>query len=238
MSPAQKPVAAWGDPKAMVAELRSLLEAAGDAERSTQMATYMKDQFLFFGVPTPKRRAIAKPTLAMGKGASANELMDFADLCWAQPEREFQYVAHDLLRKWAGTLTAKSLPRVEALIRTKSWWDTVDALAAWTVGVIVRTDPSLAKTMDIWIDDADFWIARTAILHQLSYKEHTDADRLFAYADKRAADTEFFIRKALGWALRQYARVDPAAVYAYVDSRGDTLCALTRREALKHRDRS
>ncbi len=126
------------------------------------------------------------------------------------------------------------MPRVERLIRTKSWWDTVDVLAGHVVGPLVARNPGLTATIDAWIDDADFWIVRTAILHQLGYGADTDADRLFGYVDRRCSDTEFFIRKACGWALRQYARTDPEAVRAFVLDRGDRLSGLTRREALKH----
>jgi 3-methyladenine DNA glycosylase AlkD len=228
--------AVW-DMDTLLADLRHQLQEAADPQRATEMAAYLKDQFMFFGVATPARRALAKPTLALGREATGDQLLSFAEACWDQPEREFQYIAHDLLRKWAPSLDAELLGRVEALIRTKSWWDTIDALAAWTVGPMVRHEPRLAEQMDIWIDDADFWIARSAILHQLSFKTHTDADRLFSYAEARAQDQEFFIRKAIGWALRQYARVDPDEVYRFVDARTHVLSALTQREALKHRDR-
>ena len=102
------------------------------------------------------------------------------------------------------------------------------------VGPMVAADATLSATLDRWIDDEDHWIARTAILHQLKYRERTDADRLFRYIDRRASDTEFFLRKAAGWALREYAKTDPDAVRAYVDDCGDRLSGLTRREALKH----
>jgi 3-methyladenine DNA glycosylase AlkD len=144
-----------------------------------------------------------------------------------------QYVAADALRRHQQKLTPGDLAAVAELITTKPWWDTVDALATHVVGPLVLRHRELAEVMDRWITSEDIWLARTAILHQLLYKEQTDVTRLFAYADERAADTEFFIRKALGWALRQYARVDPAAVRAYVASREDSLSGLTRREALK-----
>jgi 3-methyladenine DNA glycosylase AlkD len=131
-------------------------------------------------------------------------------------------------------LTPAELPRLERLVRSKAWWDTVDALAAHVVGALVARHPELAATMDRWIEDDDIWIARTAILHQLAWKDRTDADRLFAYVDRRCGDRAFFIRKACGWALRQHAAVDPDAVREYVASRGDRLSGLTRREATKH----
>jgi 3-methyladenine DNA glycosylase AlkD len=145
-----------------------------------------------------------------------------------------QYVAADALRKHHRALEAAHLARLKGLIVDKSWWDTVDSLATHSVGPLVSRNPELATVMDDWIGSDDIWLARTAILHQLSFKGSTDADRLFAYADRRAADTEFFIRKAIGWALRQYARTDPDAVRSFVASRESRLSNLTKREALKH----
>ncbi len=217
-----------------VAELRSALNAVADAEKAPAMTAYMKDRFPFLGVTTPERRAAAKPFLASGRNATADELLDVADELWAQPEREFQYVACDLLRRWVRSLDASSLTRIEALIRSKSWWDTVDALAINVVGPIVSADRGLSSAMDRWIDDDDIWIARTAILHQLKYRDETDNARLFTHIDGRAGDTEFFIRKAAGWALREYAKTDPDAVRAFVDARRDRLSGLTIREATKH----
>ena len=102
------------------------------------------------------------------------------------------------------------------MILAKSWWDTVDALASPTVGALVRSAPTLVEVMDEWVERDDIWIARTAIIHQLRFGADTDADRLFAYCLRRSADSEFFIRKAIGWALRQYGRTDPDAVRAFV----------------------
>ena len=161
-------------------------------------------------------------------------MLDAADTCWAQPEREFQYTAVDLLQRWVATLDADSVPRIERLIRDKSWWDTVDAIAAHVIGPLVSGHPALTATMDAWVDDPDIWIARTAVLHQLTAGADTDLDRLFDFVDRRCRDTEFFMRKACGWALRNAARQHPDAVRAYVLARGDQLSGLTRREALKH----
>ena len=214
--------------------LTNALEAAADSAKIEQMEAYMRNQFTFLGVTSPLRRAAAKPLLAAGKGSSPDELLDVADQLWELPAREYQYTGMDLLRKYAKTFEPHHLPRVEALIRRKSWWDTIDSLAPWTVGTMVKNHPELAEVMDLWIIDANIWIARSAILHQLSYKESCDAERLFAYVDERAADTEFFIRKASGWALRQHARTDPDAVVSYIDRRAEDLSGLTKREALKH----
>ncbi len=215
-----------------VDDLRSALHAVAVPADAAPMAAYMKHRFPFLGVKTPERRRASKGVFAAARGASATELIEFADACWSEPEREFQYVGSDVLSRNCGRLVEHQIEDLRRLIATKSWWDTVDALASPTVGELVRSHPPLVATMDAWIDDQDFWIARTAILHQLRFGEATDAERLFAYCARRAADTEFFIRKAIGWALRQYARTDPDAVRRFVADH--ELSGLSRREALKH----
>lgn len=210
------------------------LRAVADPDKAPKMAAYMKDRFTFLGVTSPIRKAAQKPFLASAPNAHPDDVLNVADLCWEQDEREFQYVGSDLLRARAKTFRSADLSRLHALIINKSWWDTVDALAAHPVGTLVSRFPELADTMDIWIDDEDIWVARTAILHQLRYKDALDQERLFSYVEKRAADTEFFIRKALGWALRDYGRVAPDAVRNFVAKHEDELSGLTRREALKN----
>jgi 3-methyladenine DNA glycosylase AlkD len=121
---------------------------------------------------------------------------------------------------------------VERLVTTKSWWDTVDSLAKGGAGALVLRHPDLAATMDRWIDDGNIWLRRTAILHQLGFKERTDAARLFRYCALRAGEQEFFIRKALGWALREYSKVDAEAVRAFVSEHERELSGLSKREAL------
>ncbi len=197
------------------------------------MAAYMKDRFEFLGVVSPVRKDAQKSFIAASGGHTGSALFDLVDACWAEPEREFHYVGTDLLIRWVRLLASSDLSRVEQLIRTKSWWDTVDALAANVVGPMVATDPELAATMDRWVDDTDLWVARTALLHQLKFRSETDVDRLFGYAERRAPATEFFIRKAIGWSLREYAKTDPDPVRRFVADQGDRLSGLTRREALK-----
>jgi 3-methyladenine DNA glycosylase AlkD len=214
--------------------LRTALEAVADEERAEPMAHYLRDQFPFLGAQAPVLRRAAKPTLDAGRGATGDELVAFADRCWAEPEREFQYVGVLMLRRWVGALESRHLDDLRRFVVTKSWWDTVDSLAAWSVGPLVRADPDLVGTMDRWIADENIWLARTAILHQLSFKADTDGDRLFRYAELRSGDTEFFIRKAIGWALRQYAREEPDRVRTWVEVNRDHLSGLTVREALKH----
>ncbi len=215
-------------------DVRPAMEAVADPAKIESMTRYMRDQFPFLGLTSPVLRQAVKPFLASGADADGDELVEAARWCWDQPEREFQYVGTLLLRRWIRALEANHIEDLEYLITTKSWWDTVDSLAAWSVGPLVAANQDLLAVMDQWIEDDNIWLARTAIIHQLSYKDATDGDRLFRYAEARAADTEFFIRKAIGWALRQYARQEPDRVRSFVEQRRDQLSGLTVREALKH----
>ncbi len=214
--------------------LRRELTAVADGDRAEPMAAYMKHRFAFLGVKTPERRKVSKPWMAEADAARIAEVLRFVETCWRQREREFHYVGTDVLAREATRLDAAHLARVEALITTNSWWDTVDALAAHVIGTMVHRHRELAEVMDRWIDADDIWLARTSILHQLRWKSDTDTSRLFTYALRRGSDEEFFIRKAIGWALREYAKTDPDAIRTFVDAHAEELSALTRREALKN----
>ena len=139
-----------------------------------------------------------------------------------------------LLRRWSGGFEPDAIDEVEQLIMTRSWWDTVDPLACRTVATLVTQHPDLRAIVDQWIDDDNLWLIRSALIHQLFYKDQTDADRLFSYIEHQAAHTDFFVRKAIGWALRQYGRTDPDAVRSFVASHDSELSGLSKREALKH----
>jgi len=222
------------DSPRIIQELRDRLELVAVAEDAEPMAAYMKQIAPFLGVKTPARRAARKPIWTEAKDWTSVELLDVSDALFEEPEREFHQVACGLLRRWVKKLDSDDLDRIRRIVQTKSWWDTVDVLAVHVLGPVVRVDRSLQVDMDDWIEDPDMWVARCAILHQLLWKDDTDAERLFRYCDLRAEDTEFFIRKAMGWALRQHARTDPEAVALYVHENADRLSGLTKREALKH----
>ncbi len=194
----------------------------------------MRDQFAFLGFPAATQRALARSMLAGVPKPGEDDLRDVALACWELPEREYQYFACDLLRTHVKVPGPDFLAVARTLITTKSWWDTVDALAARVVGPLVRRHPTLTTTMDQWLEDDNLWIIRTAILHQLHYGAETDRDRLFGYCTRQAAHPDFFVRKAIGWALRQYARTDPNAVRSYLATHRSELSPLSVREAAKH----
>lgn len=215
---------------------RAALHEAADPEKAEQMAAYMKGQFVFLGVNAGDRRGVSKEIVRRAKSADPNELLSLVTDLWNEDEREFHYVGMDSIRAGAKHLRSTDLQTVRTLITKTPWWDTVDSLAVHTIGTMVSNNPELVVDMDDWIESDDIWIARTAILHQLMFKERTDTNRLFTYCEMRMEHTDFFIRKAIGWALRQYARTDPDAVRAFVARHDSALSGLSKREALKHID--
>jgi 3-methyladenine DNA glycosylase AlkD len=212
--------------------LRGEFTAAADPARAPAMAAYMRDQFPFLGIPAPAQRRLAATALRDLPVPEEEDVVAFTATCWAAPEREFQYAACEYAIRHVRRCSAQFLDHTRTLLTTKSWWDTVDALAANVVGSLVRTHPPLVTVTDDWIDDTDHWLARTAIIHQLHAKERTDTARLFGYCARRAGDREFFIRKAIGWALREYSKTDAAAVRQFVAGHPE-LSPLSTREALK-----
>lgn len=214
--------------------LTATYPAAADPVRAREAAAYMKDVTPFLGIRTPERRALSRTVLAGTPRPSEADCTAIALRCWELPEREYHYFAADYLRRHAGRCSSGFVPVARRLITTVSWWDTVDTLAAHVVGALVAADPGLARVMDRWIEDDDLWIARTALLHQLRHKDATDAERLFRYCLRQSGHPDFFVRKAIGWSLREYAKTDPDAVRGFVDSARDRLAPLSVREALKN----
>ncbi|NUS28849.1 MAG: DNA alkylation repair protein [Streptomyces sp.] len=208
--------------------------AAADPARAEPMRAYMKDVAPFLGLTTPVRRALSRTVVAGVPRPDEADCTAIALRCWRLPEREYQYFAVDYLRRHARVLSSGFLPVSRHLVSTVPWWDTVDLLAAHVVGTLVAADPALRADMDAWIVDDDLWIARTALLHQLRHKERTDTARLFTYCLHQSGHPDFFIRKAIGWALREYAKTDPEAVRSFLAREEGRFAPLSVREALKN----
>ena len=214
------------DIEAVVLALR---RAAAPARRAA-MAAYMRNQFEFLGVATPARRAAIKTLYKDWRPDSETELLDIARQVWDRPEREYQYAAIDLLAMHCNKLDTRHLPFLMDLVQSKSWWDTVDALAS-VIGKILRYGH---YGMDQAIGNQNMWARRVAILHQLGWREKTNQTILFSYSLQRAHEKEFFIQKAIGWALRNYARHNPQAVRDFTSEERARLSPLSYREANKH----
>ncbi|MBL0128749.1 MAG: DNA alkylation repair protein [Flavobacteriales bacterium] len=196
------------------------------------MKAYMKDHFPFFGIKTPERRALMKEHMAIHGAPALDDLPAIVRSALLVPQREMHYAAVDLLVKYAKKLTPEHLPLMVELITTKSWWDTVDALAIHGAGVILKRYPKeIPKWNKHWIGSTDMWLNRTAIIFQNRWKKDTDQALLFANIDRHVDHKDFFIRKAIGWALRSLGGTDPDAVLTFVRSR--ELAPLSEREAIR-----
>ena len=216
-----------------VASLKRLFKQNADPVQAAPMKKYMRDQFEYLGIKTPKNVALQKEFFAEHGFPELSELDNVLRDLWSLPQREFQYVAVGLLGRFNKELPAKFIKTTESMILTKSWWDTVDTIAGGTVGVHFQRFPDVgAKYLAKWRASDNFWLRRTAILFQLNYKKETDFDLLCEIICENLNSKEFFINKAIGWSLRQYARTDPKAVTKFVKS--TALHPLSRREAMKH----
>lgn len=223
------------DADAAVAFAREALTELADPAAAQAMAAYMKTDMPFFGVKTPQRVPIGREVAHRWPPPSQDEYEHLVRAFWAQPERECRYLAVGLAGHHRAFVTAASLPLYRDLIVAGAWWDLVDAIASDLVGtVLLRERLATTPIMRAWLEDDHLWLRRTAIICQLGHKEHTDTALLFDACRARAHEREFFIRKAIGWALRQYARTDPDAVRAFLAEMGDRLSPLSRREAAKH----
>jgi 3-methyladenine DNA glycosylase AlkD len=223
-------------PQQFLLAVQRALAPLADETRAEAMKAYLLNQFEFLGLPAPVRRAAVKG-IGNVRWQSADDLLTTAELLWQKPQREYRYTAVDLLRKHSAMLSVSDLPALQALLLRESWWETVDGLSAVIAEVLhaaAQHKPDAAQVMDAWLKHPSFWVRRSAMLHQLSWRLDTDPTRLFGYAQQLADEKEFFIRKAIGWALRDYARWNPQAVTDFLVQHRTNLSGLTVREAAKH----
>lgn len=194
------------------------------------MRAYMRDQFPFLGIATPARRQALKPVIRTFNGAPPAELVVVAGELWQLPQREYQYAALDLLAAHWKQFGPADLPGLLAFVLSKSWWDSVDGMAG-IIGDILRFEH---HEMDTALKHDNFWMRRIALLHQLGWRGKTDEMRLFRYSLALGHENEFFIQKAIGWALRDYARHAPHNVAHFINENRAALSKLSIREAGKH----
>lgn len=219
-------------------DLEAELVAAGDLERAAAQERYMKGVMPFVGLSQPQLRALLRPHLADFTPRDRTEWEATVRTWWDGARyREVQYAAlavarHRAARPWQDV---EALDLYRHLIVTGAWWDVVDVVAGHLVGGVLaghraETTPLIRE----WAVDEDVWLRRTALICQLGHGAGTDLDLLTFAIEQNVDDPSFWLRKGIGWALRQYARTDPAWVRAYVDGLGDRLSGLSRREATKH----
>jgi 3-methyladenine DNA glycosylase AlkD len=213
-------------------DLKALYLRHANPKEAPGMQRYMRDQFTYLGLKGPVQGELIRQHFARHGLPPLADLDRIVRDLWAQPQREFQYAAMGLLSKLEKQLPAGFMRTLEYLLVTKSWWDTVDSLSTGTIGVHFKRYPKVKERyLAKWRKSRNFWLRRAAILFQLNYKQDTDFPLMCAIIRENLGSDEFFINKAIGWALRQYTRLDPQAVRKFVAE--TPLHPLSAREALK-----
>ncbi|MBA3251252.1 MAG: DNA alkylation repair protein [Geodermatophilaceae bacterium] len=223
---------------ALVAAVRDGLAEVADPAKAPGMQAYMKSDMPYHGVPAPQQRQVFRAVFAAHPLASRGDWTDTTLELWrAAAYREERYAAIALTghRLYRAHQTPAALPLYEEMVVDGAWWDHVDAVAIGRIGPLVAAYPDALKPVMLrWSTDPDRWRRRTAIICQVGVRGTADLDLLYAVVEPNLADTDFFVRKGIGWALRQYAWADPDEVERYVTEHGPRMSGLSRREALKN----
>ena len=208
-------------------------EANRNEEQAGPMAAYMKNHFSFLGIKSPLRKQLLKEQFAEYALPDPDQLFEEVWKLYDRPEREYQYAAFSLLEKMKKHLSTDDFHALLKLIETKSWWDSIDSIAPKFVGDVVKIDREYGEqVMRKWSKSDNMWTNRSAILHQLKFKQEMNTDLLFEVIQEHSSSNEFFIQKAIGWVLREYAKTNPDLVKSFVEDH--PLKPLSKREALKH----
>lgn len=213
-------------------QIKTLFEAKEDKEKAVLMSKYMRNLFSFYGISTPDRKVIYKEFLKLEKQSKKIDWV-FLDQCYEDNHREFQYLVCDYLFAMKSYITYSDFPKIEAYILKKSWWDTIDALDK-VVGDVQIRDKRVKDLMQIWSKHDNIWIRRIAIDHQLSLKEKTDTKLLEDIITNCFGSDEFFINKAIGWALREYSKTNPQWVKTFISKHHGKMSKLSIKEASKY----
>jgi 3-methyladenine DNA glycosylase AlkD len=206
----------------------------GNPENAVPMAKYMRNHFSFFGIKTEERRRIFKTIWKEHVNEVDQNARAIALQLYAKPQRELQYCGIEILiKQLKGNYKKDDIQLIEKLIITNSWWDSVDTIAKFILGDYLLEYPSeTPKVIERFSNADNMWLNRSAILFQLGYKAKTNFDLLQSECEKHKNSNAFFIQKAIGWALREYAKINPEAVKKFVTS--TNLKSLSKKEALKN----
>lgn len=212
--------------------IKQLFENMQDQNQALSMAQYMKNQFVFYGIPTPQRRKLYKDFLKQEKKHKQID-WDFLDLCYQDSHREFQYFVCDYLKMFQNQLVYEDIQHMKVYIKDKQWWDSIDNFDT-IIGQIGLTDQRVDDLMLEWSLDDDFWLRRLAIDHQLGRKEKTNTILLEEILVNNLNSHEFFINKAIGWILRDYSKTNPQWVRDFIQQYHEKMTKLSIKEGSKY----
>ena len=209
-----------------------IFENSRNAENAAAMSAYMKNKFEFYGIPSPDRKKLCNEFLKTEKAAKTVD-WSFLDKCYEDEHRELQYLVFDYLLAMKKYVNYEDIVKIKHYITTRSWWDTTDFLCK-VIGDIGLRDKRVRQLMLEWSEAENTWLKRTAILHQITYKDKTDIELLKEIICSCMGSDEFFINKAIGWALREYSKTTPAWVKNFIEKYKGTLSSLSIKEASKY----
>ncbi len=213
-------------------EIKHLFEQNRNEDNAIKMSKYMRDQFKFYGIPTPTRKSLYKDLLKEEKGKKIID-WNFLDKCYEDDYREFQYLALDYIENMQKFLNYDDVPKLYKYIKSKQWWDTIDGFDR-IVGNIAFKDDRINDLMLKWSKDEDFWLRRIAIDHQLGRKEKTNTKLLEQILLNNFESDEFFINKAIGWSLRDYSKTNPDWVKDFLSKYENKMDKVSLKEAYKY----
>lgn len=223
-----------------IKEIENIYKSHGDPKMAGQMAAYMRNNFEFYGLPAGLRRELAKPYIKEGKKAKSIDWNLLTEL-FSNPYREINYFGLNLLKVQSHLLTIDDFENLVALAKIRPWWDTIDNIDS-IIGTLGYGNKDFEEKILILAANDNFWLRRIAIGHQRKYKDKTDPDLLAKIIKinlnipPRDKDEEFFINKAIGWALREYSKTKPDWVRSFLDNQANDLSNLSIREASKYLD--
>lgn len=207
-------------------------EKAANEKEAKGMKAYMLNQFEFYGIKTPQRDALVKSFLKIYRIQQYNELEKVVKYMWSQKEREWQYAAIDLLASHITLWKASSIKLIQYCLINKSWWDTVDGIGSdWLTKYFTLYPEQILPVTKHWNVSKNIWLQRSSILFQRSYKKKTNTQLLSDYILQHQSSKEFFIQKAIGWALREYSKTNPEWVLAFIAEK--KIAPLSKREAIR-----
>lgn len=219
-----------------IATLEQDFEANSNPQIAEGQKAYMRNQFEFYGITSPKRREIQRPFLVKSFLPPKEKLHELVKTLWQKPQREYQFFAQELVFKYTKQFSISDISILEYMVTHKSWWDTVDYIAVKLIGPYFERYPEQLDThLEKWLASDNIWLQRCCLLYQLKRKEEIDTLRLSQIIQRLLGSKEFFINKAIGWVLREYSRTNPNWVKEFVAV--NDLANLSRREALRLIDR-
>ncbi len=231
----KNPLAEQFTPASLARFVQHELRNRADPAKAPLMAAYMKTDTPFYGVQKPERETLSRAMHARFIPPSWDAYTDGVQALWRLPHREEKYTAIEFAVRHKQFITPASLSLYEQLIREGGWWDLVDPVATLLVGrLLLQHRAEVRPAMENWVRDDDMWIRRAALLAHLKHKYKTDERQLFDHCLRLAGEKEFFIRKAIGWVLREYSKSAPDAVAAFLQAHRASLSPLSLREGSKH----